>query len=161
MSLFEKSKEKSFGVHADVIILDSVIAPNGYQTTHILIKTTIEGISPGMYEYEPISGSITLDEEPVGNLDFKTIQSNIKFRRIVEFYKHAPTWKEWINEGKVQEVEPKKEKPIEFNEYTITKQKKKKKNKKDNNPKVFILEHNFEEKIKDIADIFEKAKNEI
>lgn len=157
MGLFEKSKEKTFGVYADMIILDSVIAPNDYQTTHILIKSALAGISPGMYEYEPVSGSVSLDKNPIGNLDYKVIMNNHRFRKIIELYKHAPTWKEWIDEGKVQEVEP----PIESNEYTVTKQKKKKKNKKDKNPKVFILKHNFEEKIKDIAGIFEKAKNEI
>lgn len=161
MGLFEKSKEKTFGVYSDMIILNSVLAPNAYQTTHILIKTAMGGISPGMYEYEPVSGSVSLDRSPIGNLDYKVIMNNFKLRQSMELYKHAPTWKEWINEGKVQEVEPKKEKPIESNEYTVTKQKKKKKNKKDNNPKVFILKHNFEEKIKNIANIFEKSKHDI
>lgn len=154
MGLFEKSEEKSFGVYADIIMSDSVIAPNEYQTTHILIKSKIGGILPGMYDYEPVSGSVTLDEDPIGNLDYKIIMNNPILRQTIELYKHAPTWKEWIEKGKVLEVEP----TISSDEYTVTKQKKKKK-KKNNSPKVFVIGHNFEEKIKDIADLFEKDKD--
>lgn len=106
MGLFEKKEEEDLlTLEENFLLKNSEIARTDYETTHIRVTRTLNGIGAGVFKYEPQTGSAQdLDGDHIAILDKGRYRLSVNRGEIIPF-KHTPTWREWLEAGIVEEEE--------------------------------------------------------
>jgi hypothetical protein len=103
--MLTKREKKSYGAFNDYFLQECKVVTKGFDVTHIhVIK--FDGIVPGIYQYKPKTGVLTLDEEFIAILPFASAKRALNDGRLVgKLLKHRKTWEGMIEDGLVKGVQ--------------------------------------------------------
>lgn len=119
--MLTRKNRKELPAREQIIIDESEEPKSLKEITHLLVNNTMHAVSPGLYNYNPVTQILTsLDDDMMGLLPAKDIV-NKATASSYKPYKHIPTWNKMIEDGVVKDNRTKKKDDVHEAADTVKK----------------------------------------